>query len=105
VQAGSARDPEAQLVPSQNKPISPQVGRALGQSATLGNINLDRQARSDDGSDFVLKREEIGEVSLVALGPDDTVIYGINEPDVDPDLLARLHQPTGEDVADAEQPR
>ena len=70
----------------------------LGRSGSLGGDQLNAERVRDLARDLILQREEVGEIAVIAFGPDVLAGLGLDELRSDADAIAGFAQAAFEDV-------
>src|SRR4029079_778756 len=66
------------------------VGGALGETRLLLARQLQAQVAGDLAGELLLQREDVGQLAVVLLAPDDVAVVDVDELDVERDRVASL---------------
>ena len=92
------------MLAAKNQTIGAHVAWIRQLLATLGKVNLNREARGERAGDLVLQIEKLLQLHVEPIGPQRALRSRVNEFDGDAQALVGPAQAPAENVADAEPP-
>ena len=94
---------QAQILAAQHHAVRAQVGRwHRSHTLQLGLRNLAGELRGDYAGDIVLKRENIAQIALVAIGPHDAFTLDVHQLNVEAQTISLPLHAAGQGIAGSE---